>query len=261
MKNGFYLFIFLLVLASCKTNKAIVTSNKKAEKISARKVIKRHEAANFKAKTLEARLGIAYSDNKGQHRNRYTFTARLRMQLDSVIWIKGTYKIVSAFRAKITPNSFSYYSPIEKVYFEGDFSLLKKMLGTDITFKQLQNLLLGQSILDLKDQKYISEVEDNLQKLTPKEQNDLYKIFFFFNPNHYKLKRQLIKSDKDSLSLRVEYNGYLKTGNQLFPKNITLNATENERFTFININVRSVKLNEPISFPYRIPDGYKPIEL
>ena len=147
------------------------------------------------AKTLDARLKIGYVDARNGKRNKVSFTVTLRIQKDSIIWMKGS-KIISAFRVKITPTTFSYYSLIDKKYFEGDFSLLEKMLGTKITYKQVQNLLLGESILDLKKQKYLSEVAGNLHKLTPKKQHKLYRIFFFFDPNNYRLKKQMLKTYK-----------------------------------------------------------------
>ena len=255
-----FLVIVALVFSSCKSNKSIV--NKSVVKsISANKIIKRHNATSFDAETLDAKLRVSYSDTKKGKRTRYTFTVRLRMQKDSVIWMKGTYKILSAFRIKITPTKFSYYSPIEKRYFEGDYSLLEKMLGTKVTFTQLQNLLLGQSILDLKDQKYLAEVEGRAHKLTPKKQRNLYNIFFLFNPQNFKLQKQLLEVDETKQRLRIDYDNYVSLENQLIPRKIVLNSYKGEDYTFIDISFRSLTINKEISTPYSIPEGYKSIEL
>ena len=50
------------------------------------------------------------------------------------------FKFINVFKAKITPDKVRFYSPVEKKYFEGDFSMLEKLLGTKINFQQLQNL-------------------------------------------------------------------------------------------------------------------------
>lgn len=255
-----FLVIVALVFSSCKSNKSVV--NKVVVKsISANKIIKRHNATSFDAETLDAKLRVSYSDTKKGKRTRYTFTVRLRMQKDSVIWMKGTYKILSAFRIKITPTKFSYYSPIEKRYFEGDYSLLEKMLGTKVTFAQLQNLLLGQSILDLKDQKYLAEVEGRAHKLTPKKQKDLYSIFFLFNPRNFKLQKQSLEVDETKQRLRIDYDNYVSLENQLIPRKIVLNSYKGEDYTFIDISFRSLTINKEISTPYNIPEGYKRIKL
>ncbi len=255
-----FLVIVALVFSSCKSNKSVVNKGV-VKSVSANKIIKRHNATSFDAETLDAKLRVSYSDTKKGKRTRYTFTVRLRMQKDSVIWMKGTYKILSAFRIKITPTKFSYYSPIEKRYFEGDYSLLEKMLGTKVTFTQLQNLLLGQSILDLKDQKYLAEVEGRAHKLTPKKQRNLYNIFFLFNPQNFKLQKQLLEVDETKQRLRIDYDNYVSLENQLIPRKIVLNSYKGEDYTFIDISFRSLTINKEISTPYSIPEGYKSIEL
>jgi len=255
-----FLVIVALVFSSCKSNKRVVNKGV-VKSVSANKIIKRHNATSFDAETLDAKLRVSYSDTKKGKRTRYTFTVRLRMQKDSVIWMKGTYKILSAFRIKITPTKFSYYSPIEKRYFEGDYSLLEKMLGTKVTFTQLQNLLLGQSILDLKDQKYLAEVEGRAHKLTPKKQKDLYSIFFLFNPRNFKLQKQSLEVDETKQRLRIDYDNYVSLENQLIPRKIVLNSYKGDDYTFIDISFRSLTINKEISTPYNIPEGYKRIKL
>lgn len=255
------LFLFLIVFGSCKSKKNLVSSNAEVVKsISAKKIIKKHTAISFAAKTLDARLKIGYVDARNGKRNKVSFTVTLRIQKDSIIWMKGS-KIISAFRVKITPTTFSYYSLIDKKYFEGDFSLLEKMLGTKITYKQVQNLLLGESILDLKKQKYLSEVAGNLHKLTPKKQHKLYRIFFFFDPNNYRLKKQMLKTYKENKIVQIDYKSYSLLEKQLMPKKIVINASQAENYTKITIDFKSVTLNKQISTPYKIPSNYKPIKL
>ena len=112
------LFLFLIVFGSCKSKKNLVSSNVEVVKsISAKKIIKKHTAISFDAKTLDARLKIGYVDARNGKRNKVSFTVTLRIQKDSIIWMKGS-KIISAFRVKITPTTFSYYSLIDKKYFE-----------------------------------------------------------------------------------------------------------------------------------------------
>ena len=255
-----FLIVFTLVFTSCKSNKNI-TDKGVVKDISANKIIKRHNAVSFDAETLDAKLRVSYSNAKKGKRTRYTFSVRLRMQKDSVIWMKGTYKILSAFRIKITPTKFSFYSPLEKQYFEGDYSLLEKMLGTKVTFTQLQNLLLGESILNLKDQKYLAEVEGRSHKLTPKKQKQLYSIFFLINPKNFKLQKQMLEVDETKQRLRINYDNYVSLENQLIPRKIVLNSYRGEDYTFIDISFRSLTINKEISTPYTIPEGYKRIKL
>lgn len=261
MKSIAKILVFVFLVTACKSNTKIINTNTASlKKLSSRKIIKNHIDNSFKAKTLDARLSVDYSDNrKDGRRKRQSLTVRLRIKKDSVIWIKGS-KLISAFRAKITPDSFSYYSPISKEYFTGDYEFLKKILGVEITFNQLQNLFFGQSLWNLKEQKYISSIDQKSHKLTPKKQNELYSIFFFFHASNFRLKKQLMY-DKNDKTLTISYPGYILKEKEFFPKRITINASEKDYFTFVSLAVRSLEINKPISMPYRIPAGYKKLEI
>ncbi|MBL4604966.1 MAG: DUF4292 domain-containing protein [Flavobacteriaceae bacterium] len=101
-----YLLIIFLVFGACKTKKNIVEASV-VKKMSARKIIKNHTATYFDANTLDAKLSVNYSDNRGVKGNRYSFSVRFRVQKDSVIWLRGS-KVVTVFKARITPTTFSY---------------------------------------------------------------------------------------------------------------------------------------------------------
>ena len=230
---------FLLVLVSCESKKELVRT-KGLKNISSKRIIKKHNTTSFVANSLDSKLKVSYSvKNKGKS-TRVNLKVSLRILKDSIIWIKGS-KLINVFRAKITPSSFSYYSPINKRYFKGDFSLLEKMLGTKVTFKQLQSLLVGESILDLTTAKYFSEVSDGLYKLIPKN--------------------QLLNSYENNKLLQIQYGNYQKIKEQLLPKKIVIKALENkDNFTVIDIEFKSLVLNKQITTPFRIPSGYKSIK-
>ena len=256
-----YLLIISLVFGACKTKKNVVDAiDGPIKKLSAKKIIKNHEATFFDANSLETRLSVNYSENKKGKRNRYTFRVRLRMKKDSVIWLRGS-KTITVFKAKITPTSFSFYSPLEKVYFKGDYSFLEEMLGAKITFNQLQNLLLGQSIVDLKDQKYTTSIDQGGYKLLPKKQKSLYDIFLLMNPKNFRLNRQILTTDNSRKELNIKYDDYIAVEDQLVPKRITINASEGEKYTFMTARFTKITLNKKINTSYRIPSGYKQIQL
>ena len=255
-----YILILSLFFTACKTKQVVVeTANVKS--IPSRKIVKKHLENAFLANTLDSKIKVRYTNNRGDQRKRHEFTVRLRMKKDSVIWMKGT-KVVTAFKVKITPDSFSYYSPLSKEYFEGDFSLLEKMLGVQITFSQLQDLLVGKSIFEMKGKRFSSEVVDNSYRLTPKTQAKLFDVFFKINPNHFKLDQMFLENSKKDQTLRIDYKAYSKLEGEYIPVKMMINATEGEdRYTWIDLTYRSLTLNKPVKLHYRIPSGYKRIEI
>ena len=138
MKYLFRICVLLLFFTSCGTNKRVIDANAIAEKMSARKVARKHVAANFDKKTIAAKVKVKFDNGKTKENVSLT----LRIVKDEIIWLKVT-KFITILKVKITPASVQYYSPFFKNYYEGDFSSLAQLFGTEINFQQLQNILLG----------------------------------------------------------------------------------------------------------------------
>lgn len=263
MKNVARLLAITFLLASCKTTKSVIKTSADVKKMSARKIVKRHLENTFDAKTMDAKMKVVHSNtNKEGEKTRNTFTVRLRMQKDSVIWIKAN-KVITVFKAMITPDSFRFYVsvPKNKHYFEGDYAMLKDMLGVDITFEQLQNMLWGQSIFEMKGKKYNVTIEDTSYGLAPKVQEQLFDVFFKINAGNFKLNQMHLTQEDKKQSLRIEYKKYKQIDKMWLPMGITINAKEGIKDTYMDLDYKSLNVNRPISIPYRVPSSYKRLEL
>jgi len=252
--------LVLLVFASCKTNK-VITDSGSVKNLSAKKIVKNHLSNDFNAQTLDSKIRVQYSNQVGSEKKRHSFTVRMRMKKDSVIWFRGKKSVVSVFKMKITPESFSFYSLIDKVYFEGDFSQLKKVLGVEISFSQLQNLLIGKSIFDMKGKRFQTEIKDASYQLTPKVQEKLFDVFFKINPDHFRLNQLYLVNEEKNQRLRIDYQDYTKLEGDIVPVRMMIDASQGDRYTYINMKYSSLTLNKPVSVPYKIPSGYKRIDL
>lgn len=257
MKLYKHLFILISLgfLVSCGSSKNISEGTNVVKKMSARRVVKKHLAVKT-PKTIDAKLKVNYKDTK----ENLGFSVRMKIQKDQVIWLKGT-KLITIFKAKITPKKVSFYSPYKKNYFEGDFSMLKELLGVDIDFYQLQNLLLGQSLFNLKKNKQQVEIVEQAYQLSPKKQQDLYAIFYKINPEHFKVQKQYVVNPLKAQRLDINYPKYQEKDSFILPKEIKIQAKEKNKFTNIDINLRSITLNKKLSMPFKIPTGYKEIKL
>ncbi len=245
-----------LVLVSCKSTKVVTENGDVIKRMSARKIAKKHLAATPNFKTADAKLKVNYKSNN----EKIGFSVKMKIKKDEVIWLKGT-KLITVFKAKITPEKVSFYSPYKKNYFEGDFSMLKKLLGIDVNFYQLQNILLGQAVFDLNASKHTSEIKGVQYQVSPKEQSPLFDLFYLINPKNYKLNKQLVVNDLKEQELSITYPEYINKNEILFPKTTSIKATEKNKFTNIDLTVRSIVFNEELSMPFKIPSGYKEIKL
>ena len=250
-----YIFLFTIVLTSCKTTKNMIDVNAVAEEISARKVAKKHIAANFDRETIDAKLKVNFNNGK----TKQSLSVNMKMIKDEVIWLKGT-KFITVFKAKITPTSVSYYSSVFKNYFEGDFSMIKELLGVDINFEQLQNLFLGQSLLNVKEEKQDLDIVSNRYILSPEKQAALFDIFFTINPSHFKLDKQSIINEDKNLRLDVKYPSYSLVDDEVFPTEINVKAKNAKSFTAIDLMYKSVVFDTELKMSFNTPSGYKRLE-
>ncbi|MBT8260413.1 MAG: DUF4292 domain-containing protein, partial [Bacteroidia bacterium] len=57
------------------------------------------------------------------------------------------------------------------------------------------------------------------------------------------------------------YNNYQEVDNKILPQKIRVIAVEDTEETIINMELKSVSLNNDLRFPFRIPSGFKEIEV
>jgi len=245
--------ILLVFVISCKSNK-VLTGGEVNENLSAKTIIKTHYQNEINFKTLRGKMKIDYSngdDNQG-------VSVSLRMEKDKTIWISAPFGIVKAY---ITPNRVSFYNKLENEYFDGDFSYLSNLLGTELDFQKVQNLLLGQALLDLTEDKYDLEVADKNYQLKPRKAAELFKILFQIEPKNFKIATQQLSQPLKKRLLEIDYQNYQKISQYILPNSIFITAIDRDVKNTIAIEYRNIEFNKPMNFPYKIPKGYKEIVL
>jgi hypothetical protein len=178
------------------------------------------------------------------------------MEKDKTIWLSATLGIV---RAKITPEKVSFYNKLDNTYFDGDFSLISDLLGTDVDYEKIQNLLLGEALFDLESGNYKSDIHEKSYLLQPKRQSALMQIILLLNPSHFKMDSQQISQELNDRFLQVDYKGYQEVDRQIIPEKVSVVALEGDYETVINMEFKSVSLGEDLRFPFRIPSGFEEI--
>lgn len=247
------LIVLLLFIAlGCKSSKQITSSGDLNTRITAKQLIKKHNKSEAKFKTLQARVKVEYvqGDKSQSH------TVNLRMEKDKTIWLSATLGIV---RAKITPSKVSFYNKLDNTYFDGDFSLISDLLGTTLDFEKVQNILLGNAIYNLDDEKYDNDIHEGSYVLSPKNQKELFEIFYLLNPSHFKMDSQELAQSLEQRMLKIDYKDYQKIDKQIVPQNVKVIAIENSDETSISMEFKSVALNADLRFPFRIPNGFDEI--
>ncbi len=254
LKKTFHILFISTLLISCKSK---IVEGSTAIAMSSKNIVKNHYEYQFDKKTISARLKAVYKDKD----NLQTITIKLRLEKDKIIWMSGGMLGYPFAKIMITPTKVLFYEKLNKTYFEGDFTLLSDFLGTDVDFEIIQNLLIGESILDLNNKKYSAKVQGNTYMLVPKKQEELFDILFWINPVNFKMNKQEVRQLKDQKKLTVNYAEYQKIKDEVFPRLINITAVEKITRTFIDLEYKSVEFDRKLSFPFKIPHGYQEIYL
>lgn len=250
--KSFLLVALVVLISSCKSTK-VITDGKLDSRLSSKSVIKAHYQNQANFKTLKGRLAIGYSDGASSKNVNVSF----RMEKDKAIWMSAPLSIVKVY---ITPTRVSFYNKLQNEYFDGDFSYLSDLLGTDVDFSILQNLLLGQAIANLQDQKYSLDMVAGTYQLTPKVQGTLYKSLFQIEPKTYKIGLQQLSQPAEKRLLEIAYQNYQVVDNETIPNEIKVKAISGDETNTIDLEYRNIELNGPVNFPYKIPKGFKEVQ-
>ena len=243
----------LVFITSCKSTKTIA-AGEVDESLTTKRIISNHYQNELDFQTLSGRIKIDYDDGKSSQ----GFTVNLRMQKDSTIWISSSP--IPVVKAIITNNRVSFYNKLQNEYFDGDFSYLSNLLGTDLDFSKVQNLLLGNAVLDLRTEKYASEIVDAKYRLEPKKLNDLFKIVFFLEPKNFKVAAQELSQPWENRILKMNYQ-YQDVDTKVLPTTIAIEAINKDDTTKIDLSYRGMEFGKQLNFPYKIPKGFEEIVL
>lgn len=250
-KNLVLLICLAMFISSCGSGKKPM----EIEDAATSKVVAMHYNNEVQFKTLSSRMRLKYQDEDRSQ----SVTVSYRMEKDKTIWISAQVLGIPLAKALITRNRVSYYEKIGKTYFDGDYRLLSKWLGTPLDFDKLQNLILGQTIYDLREDRYILTESTRGYQLVPSNGNETIKKMFLLDPQSFKATAQQLSQDKENRSVTVTYPGYQTVSGQILPEEIRIIANEGGKGTQIEMSLRSVSLNDEVSFPFDIPSGYDEI--
>tara|TARA_R110002049_G_scaffold122465_4_gene277318 strand:- start:2298 stop:3065 length:768 start_codon:yes stop_codon:yes gene_type:complete len=245
--------LVMLLMFNCKSSKT-VGAREANLKLSTRQLIKENEKQSPNFKTLQSKLKITYT----QKGNSQTHSVSFRVKKDEMLWMSATFSVIKAL---VTPERVSFYNKLDNTYFEGDFSYLSNLLGTELDFQKVQNLLLGEALYDLKEKPYKASVLDSSYVLQPKNQRELFEVFFILDPSLFKVKSQQISQPKEYRHLQIDYKSHQEIDKQILPEKIRVIAVEANEEVAIDLEFKNVSLNEDLRFPYKIPSGFDKIEL
>lgn len=231
-----------------------MTPGKANYNLSTSQLIKENSKQTPRFKTLQSKLKITLNQNKKSQ----TYTLSLRIKKDEFLWVNAPFSVI---RTLVTPQKISFYNKLDGTYFEGDYQYLSDMLGISLDFQKLQNLFLGNAMFNLKAREFKTSVIAEAYMLQPKKQQLLGELFFLLDPFHFKIKSHHISQPNNKLYFQIDYLKHQEVSQQILPEIIKVLATNKNEKIIMNLEFKGVSLNEDLTFPFKIPSGFKEIKL
>lgn len=265
-----FLICSSLLIGSCRAKKPLLDSEEQVfiSKTKADTIVKNLVENNFQFDNLKAKINTRF---KSREKQNLIFGTFLKMKKDSIIHATISVLGLPMIVAYITPDSLKFIDKKNQKYFKGDFSFVSKMLNTDITFDQLQNLLVGNPlVLDTAENYYLVE-EGSDFFLSSLSRNDLrerakesvkrgdWVVKYWIN-ELYKTGKTLVSNDSTQTQIEIFQADYKKIEGQNFPNRTKAEIITDKDSIFINLNYQRVKINSEIDYSFHIPSHYTPYE-
>jgi hypothetical protein len=248
-----YITLMIIAFSACKSSKQ---AGLNTTYLPPKEIVSRHYKKVDKPLKFTSKMVLRYKKDQDE----MALEASGRMIKDTAIWISISKLGFPLGKLYITPKKVLFYEVINKSYFDGDFLLISDLTGIEFDFQMIQNLLLGNALVDLRKEKLELSVEEDNYLLVPKNKNHNFEAVFRIDPVHFKMNRESFILDPEK-GLEVVYKDYRNKLNVWLPESLILQTRKKNKNISLEINFKEIIFVEHLNFPFKIPDGYKEIKL
>lgn len=254
MKKVVLLLVAVLLLVSCKTQYTVKPAGKASVDKKTKEIINHHLASFPTFKTLSGSLQVSYSDGDKQQSLPLSF----RMEKDKAIWLSAPLGVA---KVMITPEKVAYYNRLDSTSFSGDFSYISKLIGIEVGFTELQNLLLGNALYTFSydSEGIITLLNENNNRYNVQiEDESPVRVVYRFLPETYRVETTLVQHIGTTQQAEATYT-YQEVAQHILPLTLHLTVTNEQHTGLITLEFKNLSVDKELSFPFKIPDGMKPI--
>ncbi|HEX7412577.1 MAG TPA: DUF4292 domain-containing protein, partial [Bacteroidia bacterium] len=274
--------LLALIIASCKSKKTVAkqnlvtTTDTTSEKCRmdfkfGKSLSKRMNDSQLDFTYAAAKFSCQLTLDSEEH----SFNVSVRCRKDSVIWLSISKLGIDAARILITKDTVKFTLGLtEKKYFVGDFSYINQMLHADLDYEMLQALLFGNS----------ADFHDEDEKLKPGRDRSTCQYFLstirrkhlrriingtevpsesyqtmWLDPETFKITTLEFTDIQTKRKFSSSYSDFKAVGKYLAPFKLLYTITA-EKNIKASISYGRININEPQTFPFKIPASYDRIE-
>ncbi len=252
-RNGFILL--MIFIAACKSP-AVLTSKNPIKDLPIKELTKAISKNRVDFKKFRSRVKTTYNDGKRSQQ----VIANIRMEKDKAIWISANM-LVPIAKILITPEKVTFYEKFQKTFFDGDVTFINNQFNTNFDFEDIQNLLIGLPLEDLNRGKWEIISHPKYYILSPRSSKMEFRPTFFFDPSDLSLREQRFLVPGTIQSLTIKYINYQRLEGEFLPREIEISLFDGLDLKRITLEYTRVDFPDQLSLPFKIPEGYKQIDL
>jgi uncharacterized membrane protein len=255
-------------LSSCSAERQVIREPLK--EAQAEYLFSKLKEKELKFDWLTAKFSADYKNKDTEH----SFGGQIRIRKDSLIWITMSPMMgIEVIRLMISQDSIKFINRMNNTYFIGDYEYLNRFLNTNIDYDILQAFLIGRDLSSYENDKFRASVDDRYYKLSTSERQKLKKYVksteeavkvyiqnIWLDPITFKITKADVKEVKrEKIRMEATYDSFEPLGSQIFPGKVEYNIFA-ENNLFVKVNFSKVLVDEPQSFPFKIPASFQPIK-
>lgn len=248
IKTVFLLGIVITFLASCGGAKHTTETVVNTKKMKPEEYL----AQSINYKTFSGKAQMQYSgDGDSQD-----FTANIRMNKDKDIWasITALGGMIEAARAYITPQELKAINRLKRSYYQLSYEEGLSLLQAQVSFEDLQNLIVGNPLMSDNKITSDSETENEVKIVVTK---DDIKETLLYDKKTGTLQSIELNSDARAFQCIIKYSAYgPTTGKQPFAYNRILDITNKGKKVQLTMNFNKAELDIPVDVSFSIPSSY-----
>ena len=269
------MLVLSVCLWACRT--ANVGAYEKKENMRSAKIVENVMAKTPTYAKASYKFSCEYSVNGGSPDS---FSGNLRVCRDSLIWISLRSFNIEGFRVLVSNDSVRVINRIKNEYYVEDISALANFANVDLSYNDLQSILLNEFFRYQSDNSTdktddynscidtvyycVSAVSQKKQKRPNgnyAERRGSVIQTMKVVPGTFKVKNLYLEDLDDGRNAFVEYDKFARYGELLFPQSMSIYVESGNFGATMKFTISDFAIDDELTFPFKIPAKYTKINL
>lgn len=269
-KHWIILLFFPLIMSGCGVFRKAGQSEEKDKKLDMRSPLSEacKSSANFTQLSFNANI-LYLSDG-----NEVSLSAHFRIRKDSLIWVSLRKLGFEGARMMLSKDSVWFMDRINNRYFAGTYLFFSRQFRLDADYNMVEAFLLGNPLNNWSDEP--KEIDCSLPvfcritfperyRISPSEMSGegstVTTQVMEVSKQNGRLLFHSVAIPHEGRKISATYDQYKKTEGILLPQKSQLTVEFDGKSDVVIIVAESFKVNDPVTYPFKIPSQYKPLEI